>query len=44
MIGVGKVGHLGGSCFLADIVTMLYYEEMKVDPANPHMPTGIAFC
>ena len=38
MIGVGKVGHLGGSCSLADIVTVLYYEEMKVDPANPHMP------
>ena len=38
MIGVGKVGHLGGSCSLADIVTMLYYEEMRVDPANPHMP------
>lgn len=37
MIGVGKVGHLGGSCSLADIVTVLYYDEMKVDPQNPKM-------
>lgn len=38
MIGVGKVGHLGGSCSLADIVTVLYYDEMKLDPANPKLP------
>ncbi len=38
MIGAGKAGHLGGSCSLADIVTYLYYEEMKIDPANPKMP------
>lgn len=38
MIGVGKVGHLGGSCSLADIVTVLYYDEMKVDPHNPKLP------
>ena len=38
MIGVGKVGHLGGSCSLADIVTVLYYEEMKLDPQNPKLP------
>lgn len=37
MIGVGKVGHLGGSCSLADIVTVLYYDEMKVDPSNPKL-------
>lgn len=37
MIGVGKVGHLGGSCSLADIVTYLYYEEMKLDPKNPRL-------
>ena len=38
MIGAGKAGHLGGSCSLADIVTYLYYEEMKIDPADPKMP------
>lgn len=35
MIGPGKVGHLGGSCSLADIVTVLYYDIMRVDPADP---------
>ena len=38
MIGAGKAGHLGGSCSLADIVTYLYYEEMKIDPSNPRLP------
>ena len=35
MIGVGPVGHLGGSCSCADIVTALYYYRMNVDPKNP---------
>lgn len=38
MIGVGKAGHLGGSCSLADIVTVLYFHKMKHDPKNPKMP------
>lgn len=38
MIGVGKAGHLGGSCSLADIVTVLYFHKMKHDPKNPAMP------
>lgn len=37
MIGVGKAGHLGGSCSLADIVTVLYFHKMKHDPKNPDM-------
>jgi transketolase len=32
MIGVGKVGHLGGSCSLAEIVAALYFEKMRFDP------------
>ncbi len=28
-------GHPGGSLSIADIITYLYYEEMKVDPQNP---------
>ena len=32
MIGVGKVGHLGGSCSLAEIVAALYFEKMHFDP------------
>ena len=35
MIGVGKPGHVGGSCSIADLVTALYFHEMKHDPANP---------
>ncbi len=30
-----KSGHPGGSLSIADIVTYLYFEEMKVDPKNP---------
>ncbi len=37
MIGVGKAGHLGGSCSLADIVTVLYFHKMRHDPKNPDM-------
>jgi transketolase len=35
MIGVGQKGHLGGSCSLAEIVTVLYFHTMKLDPQNP---------
>ncbi|NLB91223.1 MAG: transketolase [Clostridiales bacterium] len=38
MIGPCKVGHLGGSCSLADIVTVLYYDIMRLDPQNPAWP------
>jgi transketolase len=32
MIGVGKPGHLGGSCSLAEIVAALYFGKMRFDP------------
>jgi len=32
MIGVGKAGHLGGSCSLAEIVATLYFAKMHFDP------------
>jgi transketolase len=32
MIGVGKPGHLGGSCSLAEIVAALYFGKMNFDP------------
>lgn len=35
MMGVGKTGHLGGSCSLADIISVLYFYKMKHDPKNP---------
>lgn len=37
MIGVGKTGHLGGSCSLADIAAVLYFHKMKHDPGNPKL-------
>ena len=30
-----KSGHPGGSLSIADVLTYLYFEEMKIDPANP---------
>lgn len=34
--GEGQVGHLGGSCSLADIVAALYGQVMRHDPKNPN--------
>ena len=34
----GKVGHLGGSCSIADVVAVLYFDRMKHDPGNPKDP------
>ncbi len=35
MVGVGQKGHLGGSCSLSEIITVLYFHQMKHDPKNP---------
>ncbi|HUV06860.1 MAG TPA: transketolase [Spirochaetia bacterium] len=35
MIGVGRKGHLGGSCSLAEIVSALYFHKMRHDPTHP---------
>ena len=35
MVGPGKVGHFGGSCSSADIVTALYFWKMKQNPKDP---------
>ena len=34
----GRVGHLGGSCSMADIIAALYKYKMTYDPANYKMP------
>lgn len=34
MIGVGKVGHIGGSCSLAEIAAALYFAKMRFDPKD----------
>lgn len=39
MIGPGVPGHLGGSCSLAEILTILYFHKMKHDPKNPGWPS-----
>ncbi|MGO9323198.1 MAG: transketolase [Terracidiphilus sp.] len=36
MIGVGKAGHLGGSCSLAETVAALYFGKMHFDPNALH--------
>lgn len=38
MLAEAGSGHPGGSLSIADIITYLYYEEMRVDPQNPAWP------
>jgi transketolase len=35
MIHAAKSGHPGGSLSIADIIAVLYFDEMRVDPQNP---------
>jgi transketolase len=32
MVGVGKAGHLGGSCSIAEIVAALYFSRLRFNP------------
>jgi transketolase len=43
MIGVGKAGHLGGSCSLAEIVASLYFARMHFDPKAINDPNRDRF-
>jgi transketolase len=43
MVGVGKTGHIGGSCSCADIVAALYFSVMNIDPAQPDDPARDRF-
>lgn len=36
MVQAVRSGHLGGSLSVMDILTVLYFDKMRVDPANPH--------
>jgi transketolase len=38
ILGVGKVGHLGGSSSMAEIAACLYFHTMRYDPKNPKDP------
>ena len=33
-----KCGHPGGSLSIAEVLSFLYFREMRVDPANPAWP------
>jgi transketolase len=38
MIGPDNPGHLGGSCSIADILTVLYFHRMRHNPLDPKWP------
>jgi len=38
MLAAAKSGHPGGSLSAADIVAVLYFSEMRIDPENPSWP------
>lgn len=38
-----KSGHPGGSLSVADVLTYLYFEELRVDPKNPNDPNRDRF-
>lgn len=38
MIGPDQRGHYGGSLSSADVVAVLYFRELRVDPRNPSWP------
>ena len=38
MLGEAGSGHPGGSLSAADIMTVLYWHEMNIDPARPDWP------
>ena len=37
-IGHLGVGHIGGCLSIAELLTVLYFKEMNIDPRNPKMP------
>lgn len=37
------VGHVGGSLSIADVLTVLYFDQMNIDPKNPTMPNRDRF-
>ena len=43
MIYRAKSGHPGGSLSITDIITVLYWKEMNIDPSNPKMPNRDRF-
>ncbi|MBN2604893.1 MAG: transketolase [Bacilli bacterium] len=42
-IGALGVGHVGGSMSICDVLAVLYFDQMNVDPSNPKMPNRDRF-
>jgi len=42
-VSAAKSGHPGGSLSVADILTVLYFEKMNIDPKNPKDPNRDRF-
>lgn len=42
-IGSLGVGHIGGSLSIADVLAVLYFDKMNIDPNNPAMPNRDRF-
>lgn len=38
MVYKAQSGHLGGSLSVVEIISVLYFSEMKIDPENPNWP------
>ncbi len=38
LVGIGRAGHLGGSCSLADIMAALYFYKMRLKKEDPKWP------
>ncbi len=38
MIACSGIGHLGGAVSLAEILSVLYFKELRIDPKNPDWP------
>lgn len=38
MVYTAASGHIGGSLSVIDILTTLYFHQMRIDPKNPRMP------
>ena len=36
-IGYLGVGHIGGSLSIVELLSVLYFKQMRIDPSNPHM-------
>ena len=42
-IGKLGIGHIGGSLSICDLLTVLYFDIMNIDPQNPKMPNRDRF-